>query len=185
MAINLRNGWFEALKYLNKKLDQGAGEKSAADGITTTELFGATSKIVINFEDYILPTVDAGADGAHGSVKIYDLPGSVVSILSASATLEMEAGDSSIDADAALVFSVGTVTVGTDNATLTSTEANIIPSTALTLDAGVDEASAVGTAVVVSTTGEVFLNVAVAADDSSDDSTLIVNGQITIVYTAA
>jgi hypothetical protein len=83
---------------------------------------------------------------------------------------------------------VGTVTAGVDNATLTTTEADLIPSTAATLSGGVGTAAGITlTAGAVAFDGtatakDAWLNIAVPDAGSTANDTFTVSGTITLVW---
>lgn len=72
-----------------------------------------------------------------GSLKLIDFPAGIVKIYGCCTNLTLAGDGDAIDADAAIVASLGTVAAGSGT-TLTGTEADILPSTACTLttDAG-------------------------------------------------
>jgi hypothetical protein len=131
---------------------------------------------------------DAGAAGCHGGTKIYDFPAGNVIILGATTDLAITAGSGGITDTASVVGSVGSAVAGTDNATLTTTEANIVPSTAATLTGGVGACDGESTAAAIldgtATAVDAYLNFAVPDAGSSASDTLSVTGTVTIVWVA-
>jgi hypothetical protein len=131
---------------------------------------------------------DAGAAGCHGAVQLYDFPACVVSFLGASSDLQITAGAGGITDTAAVVGAVGTATVGTGDATLTTTEADIIPSTAATLTGGVGDCDGQSTTALLATfdgtatAKDAFLNFAVPDAGSTANDTLSVTGSVTVVW---
>ena len=90
-------------------------------------------------------------------------------------------------ADAATVLqSLGTAAVGTDNATLTSTEADWLPSNSAVLSGGIGSwATQNGSLSLqsgVSSVRDVYLNAVVADADSSASDTLTYTGTIQLVW---
>lgn len=132
-------------------------------------------------------TVDATTNGAHGSLQLYDFPVGLIHILGATMSLSTSAGAGGLSDTAAIIQSVGSVTVSNSNATLTSTEADIIPSTAGTLSGGVNTAVVgVSTATAVldghTTAADAFLNFVSPDAGSSGDDILTVSGTVTIFW---
>lgn len=144
-------------------------------------------KTTLNISNLAVTMTDAGAAGCHGSVQLYDFPVGLIQILGATLSLATAAGAGGIADNAAVVQSVGTAAVATDNASLSSTEADIIPSTAGTLAAGIN-----GSVVGVSTTPalfdghntakDAFLNFAIPDAGSSASDTLTVTGTVVIYW---
>jgi hypothetical protein len=97
---------------------------------------GHTRITRLTFVDHVVTMTDATTSGCHGAFKFYDLPQGSVLIQGYNVNLTTLAGSGGITDTAAVVLSVGTVTAGTDNATLLSTEADVVPSTVGTLAAG-------------------------------------------------
>jgi len=114
----------------------GAGT-AAGTGVTAAE-YGdaAVHKTVLTLANLAVTITDATTAGGHGAQKVYDFPQGLIEIVGATMDLTTAAGTGGIADTAALVASLGTATVGTDNATLTSTEADILPSTEGTLSDG-------------------------------------------------
>jgi hypothetical protein len=168
----------------------GAGSVPAATGllgVTSAEYGdGIVHQTVITLTAALVTMTDAGAAGNQGGIQIYDFPQGVTSILGASSNLTTLAGAGGIGDTAALVGSVGTVVAATDNATLTTTEADIIPSTAGTLTAGAGTLNGKSTTPAVfdgtATAKSAFLNLAVPDAGSSASDTVAVTGTVTITW---
>ena len=149
---------------------------------------GVVHKTVFTLTNVAITMTDAGAAGCHGSQKIYDFPEGNIYIFGATTNLTTAAGAGGIADGAAVVGSIGTVAVAADNATLTGTEADIIPSTGGTLTAGagvLKGKSVTATGAVFDGTGtakDAILNFAVPDADSSASDTLTVGGTITILW---
>ena len=146
-----------------------------------------THKTVITVTGLSVTMTDAGAAGCHGSHKVYDFPAGVIQLLGAVCDLSVTAGAGGIANGAAVVASLGSVTAGTNNATLTSTEADMVDSTAATLTAGVGAFDGHGSLVATGFDGhttpvDVFLNLAVPDADSSASDTITVSGTITLTW---
>jgi hypothetical protein len=131
-------------------------------------------------------TDSGGATGAHGNLKIYDFPAGAILMHGGAAKLTVTAA-TGIDAGAALVWAVGTTATATDNATLTTTEANIIPSTAATLTSSTNTSSqytatAAGILNGTATAIDGYLNVAVPDAGATANSTVTVTGEIVVTW---
>lgn len=150
----------------------------------------AMRKTVFRFTDVAVALVDEAGVVAYKGTKIFDAPEGLIVIVGASANLALTKSSAGVNADWDGDFSLGTVTAS-NNATLSSTEQNIIPTTA-TAQAVAGATTAVGesTAPVTldgtATAVDVYLNFLV--DDADHDVTgtacnLIVNGTITLIWT--
>lgn len=145
-------------------------------------------ELTIALNNVAVSLVDATTAGAQGSVQIADLPPGLVRFLGAITDLTLVAG---AGLATALVTAVGSAAAAADNATLTGTEANIVPSTAVTLTGqnGAMKAEATNTegALVLDGTAtavDVFLNIAATDANSTGGGpfTVTVNGTITLVF---
>lgn len=161
----------------------------AGTGSTVAEYgTGTIHKTVITLASLSVTMTDAGAAGSHGTQKIYDFPAGNILILGGSSDLSTTAGAGGIADGAALVAAVGTAAVGTGNATLTTTEADILPSYAGTLTAGVGIFDGESTTALIATfdgtatAKDAILNLAVPDADSSASDTVTVSGTVTIVW---
>ena len=115
---------------------------SAAAGISIKETgVGNLRQTIISFTNFLISTTDATTAGAHGSALLLTLPEAMVRILGVGYDVTMTAGTGGISDTAALVWSLGSAAAGVDNATLTGTEADIVPSVAATLVGGVKASS--------------------------------------------
>jgi hypothetical protein len=145
-------------------------------------------KTVLTLTGHSVAITDATTSGAHGAVKVYDFPAGVITILGGAASLVLTAGAGGVADGAAVVAAVGTATVGTNNATLTTTEANIVASMACTLTDGTMAAPVTGAGVTpagfdgTATAIAAFLNLAVPDADSSANDTISVTGTVTILW---
>lgn len=164
----------------------------AGTGVSAKEFGGAglPHKTILTLRNVVIPTVDAGAAGAQGSQKVYDFPEGAIQFLGATMNLTTLAGAGGIADTGALVGSVGSVAAAADNATLLSTEANIIPSTAGTLVGGAGVLKGISAAPIAPVDGtttpvDAILNLAVPDAGSSADDTVTVNGTITITWSNA
>ncbi len=143
---------------------------------------------VLTLVNAVVPMTLDGTN-AYGGLEILDLPQANIVILGATSNLTVATGkkaSSGILAGASLVGSVGTVTAPAA-ITLTTTAANIIPSTASTLTAyaGAMPGKSTSTQLAVidgdTTALKLFLNFACGTANTTTDS-VIVNGTITVVW---
>lgn len=161
---------------------------AAGTGVTAeTTGNGILNKTTVTFTDVVIPLADAAGVVAYGGLKFFDAPAGLLHVLGAVANLAVTKSSTGVidafDGD----FAVGTVTASNNN-TLSSTEANIIPSTATPQAvAGATTAKGVSTAAATldgtDTAVDMFLNFLV--DDTDHDVTgtpanLIVNGTIVV-----
>lgn len=104
----------------------------AGANTTVDERVGIMNRTIITLDAAEITMTDAGAAGNHGSRKLYDFPEGMIEIASVNVDLTTEAA-ANLSATAALVGSLGTSALSTDNATLLGAEANIVPSITGTL----------------------------------------------------
>lgn len=90
----------------------------------------ALNKSIITFTSELFAITDQPSVVAYAGQKFYDFPEGIILIHGAVANLTIGKDAAGVDDDFDGDFSIGTVTAGND-ATLTSTEANIIASTAM------------------------------------------------------
>lgn len=147
-----------------------------------------TIRTVLTLDKAVITMTDATTAGCHGSAKVYDFPACNLLFLGATCDLTVTAGAGGIVDTASVVMAIGTTAVATDNATLATTEADLIPSTAATLTAGAGTAKGktvtAGVAVFdgTSTAKDAYLNFAVPDAGSTASDTLTVSGTITMVW---
>lgn len=155
-------------------------------GVTKKVTVGGLVTETYKFENRSVTITDNTTNGAHGNLKIVDLPEGNITLLGATTNLTIARVGTNITATAAVVASVGTVAAANTDATLTSTEANIVPSTSATLTSGAGVAKGVSTAVLVAngttTRVPVYLNFAMPDAGATGNDALTVNGTITLVY---
>jgi hypothetical protein len=163
---------------------------SPSEDVVAADSAGQLHQTTFTVSELSVTMTDATTAGSHGSQKIYDFPAGLIQILGCTTNLTVERVGTAIAADAAVVGSVGTVTTQTDNATLTTTEADIVPSTACTLTDGAGAMAGVSSAATMaagvwdgtSTAKDAYLNFAVPDADSSGDDALTVNGTVTLTW---
>ena len=166
----------------------GAGVAGGTN-VSVTERIGHTRQTELTFVNEVINVVDAGANGAHGSLQIYSFPEGYLYVAGIVADLAITAGAGGISDTADVFGAIGKGEVQTNNSTLTSDEANFIPATVTILTAGAGDfhgnSSAQEAGQVqdgTSTPIDLWLNFAVPAAASSADDTLTVTGTITILW---
>lgn len=166
----------------------GVGAKAGGSAVAVAEYGNGTiHKTVLTLTSLSVTMTDATTNGSHGTQKLYDFPEGAIQVLGGSMNLTTLAGSGGIADGAALVGGLGTAAVGTNNATLTSTEQDLIASTAGTLSSGAGtlkkHASLIATAYDGTATPiDAILNLAVPDADSSSNDTVSVSGTITLVW---
>lgn len=177
-------------KAVRALIDETAGGDGAAAGAGAT---GASvpgdglKKTVITLVNFTIPLVDNAGVGAHGGLKFFDFPAGVIDIQNANSALAITKSSAGVIATFDGDFSLGSAVAAVD-ATLTGTEADIIPSTPTPQAvAGVSSANGdMTTPLRLGTLAgalDAYLNVLV--DDADQDVTttpcnLIFNGTITL-----
>lgn len=142
---------------------------------------GPLRQIVLTITNIPLTTADNGASGTNGYVQLLDFPAGLVNILGCVTDIDFTVSNS----DANWLGSIGTVQAAAD-ATLSSTEANIVPSTAADATSGTGTFNAVNTTAAIlldgtSTAVDVYLNAA-SSTNPSGAPTVTASGTITLTY---
>lgn len=161
-------------------------------GVTANSEALSVRKLTLSLEDVDIALSDNAGTIAYGGLKIADLPEGAICILGAVADLDITKSSAGVNDDWDGDFALGTVTAS-DDASLSSTEANIIPSTATPqASSGATTANGQSTATEcplyldgTTTPADVYLNFLV--DDADHDVTstpcnLIANGTVTLTY---
>jgi hypothetical protein len=178
------NGTFYNLNELEKL--NGVEGIASGTGVSAIQGVGLPQVAVLPISALNVVMTDATTAGSHGAQKIFTFPEGNVMVLGAVTDLTIARVGTGLTATSAVVSSLGSVTVGTDNATLTSTEADIVPSTASTLAAGAGVTKGASTTAAVlngtTTPAAVFLNFATPDAGSTATDALTVNGTVTISY---
>lgn len=106
-----------------------AGAVAAVSGLSVEEKsVGQVHVTTLTFLDMAVALTDNAGVVAYGGKKVYDWPEGLILNLGASADLNLTKSSTGVNADWDGDISLGTVTAS-NNATLLSTEANVIPST--------------------------------------------------------
>jgi hypothetical protein len=159
---------------------------AAGTGNVASEQVGTVHKTVLTLTALSVTMTDATTAGNQGLQKIYDFPEGNILILGATTDLAIAAGVGGITDTAAVVGSIGSVAASNADATLTSTEANIVPSTSATLTGGVGAFGGQSTASAMldgtATAVDAYLNFAVPDAGSTGNDTMSVTGTVTLVW---
>lgn len=177
-------------KFIQVGTTQPAFGTANGTGVTAKEVSpGVVNRTVLTLVNTPVVLADAAGVVAYGGLKVYDLPEGNIHILGAVQSLALTKSSAGVNADWDGDISLGTVTAS-NNATLSSTEQDIIPTTATPQAvAGATTGHAVSTAAVTldgtGTAKDVYLNILV--DDADHDVTttpcnIIVNGTITLTW---
>lgn len=164
----------------HNKLDQVA-TIPVVSGLSAKEYgFGPVRQTVFRFVNVPFTFTDNGTNGS-GSLKIADLPKGVCNVLAAAGRIGVTWGTVT---DAGLVGAVGTAAAAADG-TLTSTEANIVPSTASAASAGSATFTAKATASGIfdgtSTATGIYVNFA-SANDPTTNNSMTLNGYLVVTW---
>lgn len=171
----------------------GVGAGVTGIGVTVTETGdGAVHKTVLTLTDVAVALSDNAGTIAYGGLKLYDWPEGLIAIQGASMDIALTKSSAGVNADWDGDTALGSVTA-TNDASLATTEQNIIPTTATPqASSGVTTGDGLSTATEAvtvlngtSTAADLYLNYLV--DDADHDVTstpcnLIANGTITIVW---
>lgn len=174
-------------------LDRLGSQPSLTGVSSTTVQRGGQNVTTLTFTNYSLTINDTTPIATGGSVKIFDFPEGVISILCATGSLTFTTTStlaSTLNASVTCSWGVGTVATA-DGATLATTEQDIIPTTAWTSSATINVANTATRGTLAAplnkdggtTPVDAYLNVGVAtATDIDADATVAVNGTIVIVW---
>lgn len=167
----------------------GTGAAAAGTGVAVSSNVVGYTKTVLRFTNTPLALIDTAGVVARCALKVFDLPEGLVHIAGAVLNLALTKSAAGVNADWDGDVSVGSAAAAGD-ATLSSTEQNIIPTTPTPQAvSGATTAKGISTAgVMLDGTGtpvDIYLNVLV--DDADHDVTttptnLIANGTLTIVW---
>lgn len=154
--------------------------------IQKDQVFDGVRKTVVKLTSVSVTMTDGTTNGSIGSVKLYDFPEGAINVHCGATDLTLTAGAGGIGDTAALKHSVGSAAEAT-NDTLDSVQANIVPSTSLTLAAGTGTKQGISTAAAHldgrAAAAAAYLNLGVADAGSSANDTVTVSGTVTLIWT--
>jgi len=165
--------------------DSAAGTVAGGSTVTVAEDgIGPLRQTVITMAATPITLTDEAVVVLYGGIKLYDMPAGNIIFLGAVLNATTATGGGLIAAADGDV-GVGTVTAS-NNATLTLTEQNIIPSTAIAQtvsNAGPIDAQSTGVTVIdgTATAADVFLNV-LWDDTDHNGGTMTVTGTLTLTW---
>lgn len=176
---------------LNSPAVSALGTPSAEPGVINVfeEQIGHIRRMIITLTNVAVSTTDNGASGAQGTLQLATLPRGNLQYFGGTSDLAITGDGTNITATAAVVSAVGSAVPASD-ATLTGTEADLIPSYAATLaaSAGVVKGKGItgkffdNTTFTNATQTTANLNFAIPDAGSSANGTITVNGTIRLSY---
>jgi flagellin-like hook-associated protein FlgL len=180
-------------KLIYKDVAENTDGAVAGTGVTVEERGGdVVHQTILHFTASAFAMVDEAGVVAYAGKKVYDFPAGNIIVLGAVADLDLTKSSAGVNDTWDGDFGIGTVTAS-NNATLATTEQNIIPTTATPQAvAGVTTANGANTAVAVldgtATAVDAYVNILV--DDADHDVTgtacnIIANGTVTITWVNA
>jgi hypothetical protein len=152
--------------------------------------WGPFRRTTFKFTNVACALVDEAGVVAYVGKKLYTCPAGNILFLGATSDLAITKSSAGVNADADLLFGVGTATAS-NNATLTTTEQNLLPSTALTqMSSGATTAKVINTAAIAPLDGTssalaLFVNLLVSDADHDVTGTpcnLILNGTLVVTW---
>lgn len=155
---------------------------AAVDDYVTVKHYGngVINKSVFTITALPITITDNGANGS-GGTKIFDFANGNLCSLVASTNMTVAYGSVT---DANVIASVGTSVAAAD-ATLTSAEANIVPSTAAATTSGAGTFAGQNTAIGyhdgTATAAPIYVNLATSTDPSTNNSATV-SGTLTMVW---
>jgi len=173
-------------------IEDNAGSEQSTAGLSYTHYGnGIINKTVITFDDHAIALADEAGVVDYGGSKVFEFPAGAILMLGATSDVDLTKSSAGVNADWDGDMGVGTVTAS-NNATLATTEQNIIPTTATPqASGGATTANAQSTSTEnevidgTSTNVPVYFNLLV--DDADHDVTttacnLILNGTLTLIW---
>lgn len=173
----------------------GTPDEGAAAGtgvvVTSTEV-GHVQKVTLTLTDVEVPLTDEAGVVAYGGLKVFDWPAGLILFMGAVMDLALTKDAAGVNDDWDGDISLGTVTAS-NNATLSSTEQDLIPTTATPqavagVTTGDGKSTSTEAAKVLdgtATAKDMFLNILVDDADHNVGGTatnIIVNGTITFSF---
>jgi hypothetical protein len=164
-------------------VNDGTDGTVVAAAASATESIAWVKSTTITFTN-VAPVATDGSDEGE-SVKIFDLPDGPICILNAVADLSCVTLSGATNT---FVCSIGSAAAGDDSA-LTSTEANVVPSTELDTTAGTVLTNAFDAVLAApvtldgtATAADLYFNWAIDDDDTDGDVTNTVSGTVRLDY---
>lgn len=162
--------------------------KTGVSGLTVTNNIQTVKYAYCLFNGLSVTMTDNTTAGSQGSQELFTFPQDFVAIIGARMTLTIARVGTAITTTAAVVASIGTAVAANSDATLSSTEADIIPSTAMSLTAGANGPTtgrkAAGNVATVDYTSatKAYLNFAIPDAGSTGNDALTVTGYAVVKY---
>jgi len=184
---------YQARRVPVPKTIRGIGSRPAVSGLKITEFGdGNYHRTVFKFTNVEIALADEAGVVAYGSKKIYDFPAGIIANDGSVANLAITKNSAGVNADWDGDFGLGSA-AASNNATLSTTEQNFIPTTATpqavagaTTATGYSGATERGTTLDGHTTPiDLYLNFLVDDADHNVGGTacsLIVNGTVTVFW---
>lgn len=172
----------------------GVNVGTAGTGVIAEEKGnGTVHQTVLSVSALSVVSNDETTSGAWGTHALYTFPRGLITILGAVTNLTLAKSGAGLEDDAAVVCAIGSV-AATAGDTLSSTEADIVPSTACTLSSGAGAFKGQSTSTELAagsfdgtTTGGAAkvarLNFAMPDAGTSDDAAILFTGTVTITWT--
>lgn len=180
-----QNGMKWNVDRLNEVFASGTYTVSGT-GVSVVEKAKGFVELTFPISALSVTMTDATTAGSHGRQKILTFPQGLILVAGAVADLTIARVGTNITTTASVVAALGTTGTATADATLTTTEANIIASTAATLTSGAGVFKGVSSDTVTlngtTTPAEVFLNFAIPDAGSAGNDALLVNGNIKLTF---
>lgn len=167
----------------------GAGAENGATVSVVESSNGLMNKTVLTLDETSVTAANT-TGASFGSVKLYDFPAGCILVLGASANLTFDwSTDLGIALDGSGDFSIGST--ATAEATLATTEVNLVPSSAMEDNAtadgvkrGVGSSTAATYLDGTTTAADVYLNIIIDDADvaNADSSPILVSGTLTLFW---
>lgn len=183
-----RTHFARSLKSFYDWLETGAGSVPSVTGLSVDEQgLAHRKKTILNLASVPLVLSDQAGVIAYKGIKLYDFPEGLIKVDGVVVNLSVAKSSAGVIATWSGKVSVGTVTAGND-ATLTSTEANLVASTNVgPAVAGVQSVKALPTAAAwldgTTTAIDLYLNILVNDTDHDVTTTpcnLLLTGTVTV-----
>ena len=173
-------------KILNDILN-GIGDTNIIAGLSTNEVGNdAMHRTTLILTDVEMQIIDTGANGAHGSIKLYTFPAKQLKVFSGSISGDVLVGTGGITNTAVLDIGIGVESVSVANEILSNNEQNITTKDDITLTGGSKAFDAIQTTTQningTLSIKEIFLNVAVENASCTSDDILTISCEVTLLW---